>query len=168
MCTGWFKRIVSGNEPDFSSDAFQLLTSSVMHVSALILLVLPVFSAERKSRSSPSGGRITSASKDILRRRPRRRSGRSQLYRFLPLRSSWASRMSAILYLSISAERVSGCSINFARRPTRNERPSGEMAARREKEAACQIDCTEEGRRGGRVVAPWEVFIYAGHVARPH
>ena len=52
----------------------------------------------------------------------------------------------------ISPSLPSGCGINFARRvrPDRNERPSGEMAARREKEAACQIDCTEGGEERGK------------------
>ena len=61
------------------------------------------------------------------------------------------------------------CSIHFARRPTRNERPSGEMAVRREGGWLPNRLHEVEGERGkGRVVAPWEVFIYAGHVARPH
>ena len=79
---------------------------------------------------------------------------RSQLYRFLGLlRSPPLSCMSLIsLHLCQATVRTSGCGINFARRvrPDRNERPSGEMAARREKEAACQIDCTEGGEERGK------------------
>ena len=60
---------------------------------------------------------------------------RSQLYRFLGLLPSPPlSRMSLIsLHLCQATVRPSGCGINFARRvrPDRNERPSGEMAARR-------------------------------------
>ena len=54
-----------------------------------------------------------------------------------PLTLSPLSCMSLIsLHLCQATVRTSGCGINFARRvrPDRNERPSGEMAARREKE----------------------------------
>ena len=71
MCPGCLKRVVSANEPDFSSDTFQLLTSSVMHLSARFCWS-SLYSRRRGSHAAAhpaGGGRITSASKDILRRR---------------------------------------------------------------------------------------------------
>ena len=97
---------------------------------------------------------------------------RSQLYRFLGLLRSpplvYVAYISPSLpgdrpyewmwYKFCAASDPTEMSAHLARWQQGGERQS-------EREAACQIDCMEEGRRGGRVVAPWEVFIYAGHVA---
>ena len=85
-----------------------------------------------------------------------------------PLTLSPLSRMSLIsLHLCQATVRTSGCGINFARRvrPDRNERPSGEMAARRGEGGRLPNRLHGGREERGRVVAPWEVFIYAGHVA---
>ena len=89
----------------------------------------------------------------------------------LPLSPSLSYMSLISLHLCQATVRTSGCGINFARRvrPDRNERPSGEMAARRgeaEREGGRLPNRLHGGREErGRVVAPWEVFIYAGHVA---
>ena len=86
---------------------------------------------------------------------------RSQLYRFLGLLRSPPLVYVAYISPSLPGDRpYEWMWYKFcAACPTR---PRCEMAARREKEAACQIDCREEGRRGGEWSLPGKSSFMQG------